>query len=105
MVDRLGLERRRRPTVSDRARPLRILEEVIAVEWPGFSGLRPSASRYALVYLPVKGIPASLELYRGVRIPRRRCWPESESASREQQCGDDRKRGHQMTFTHFLSPL
>jgi hypothetical protein len=45
----LGLERRRRPTVSDRTRPLRVLEEVVAVERARFSGLRPSASRYALL--------------------------------------------------------
>ena len=92
----------RRPAVSDRARSL---EEVIAVERPGLSSLRPSASRYAILYLPVKGIPASLELGRAVRIPRRRCWPVRESACRKQQCSDRRKRSRQTTFTHFLSPL
>ena len=44
------------------------LEEVIAVEWPGFSGLRPAASRYALM-VPIKGIPASLELLVVVGFP------------------------------------
>ena len=92
----------RRPAVSDRARSL---EEVIAVERAGLSSLRPSASRYAILYLPVKGIPASLELGRAVRIPRRRCWPVRESACRKQQCSDRRKRSRQTTFTHFLSPL
>jgi len=101
---RLGLERRRRPTVSD-VRLLLALEEVVAVERAWFSCLRPSASRYALVYLPAKGIVASLELCGAARVPWRRCWPESQSACWEQQRGEDRGRGRHSTFTHFPSPL
>jgi hypothetical protein len=100
----LRLKRGRRPTVSDRARALRILEEVITVDRPRLSGLRPSAGRHALIYLPVNGIHASVELWRVGRVSWRRCWPVGESACREQQCGDDRKRGHQTTLTHVSSP-
>ncbi len=98
-----GLERRRRPTVPD-ARPLRILEEVVAVEWARFSCLRPSASRYALVYLPAKGIVASLELCRAVRVPWRRCWPEGKSACRKHQGGGCHNGGRPCMSSHSLTP-
>ena len=99
------MERRRRPTVSDGARPTRILVEMVAVDRAWFSRLRPSASRYAPLDLPIKGTEARFELRRGVRVPWRRCWPVGKSPRRYHQRGDHHKRGHQTTFTHFLSPL
>ena len=52
----LRAERRRRPAVSDLPAPSG-LGKVIAVEWPGFSGLRPAASRYALAIWRSKALP------------------------------------------------